>query len=121
MKVLFTYMLTCVMLISFALSMQAQNGDWDLKKDKEGIKVYTRPLEDSALDEFKSEGIVDASVDEIVALLKDVDIMTEWVPDCIEGELLKMEDNDQYHYALNKNSVPCKEQGQLCKIQLPGN
>jgi hypothetical protein len=86
----------------------AQDSDWELKKDKDGIKVFTRPVEDSALDEFKSEGIVDAGVDQIVAILKDVDQMKAWVPDCKVAELMKFEGDDQYHYVETQVPFPIR-------------
>ncbi|MEQ1624277.1 MAG: START domain-containing protein [Sediminibacterium sp.] len=75
---------TC--LLSFSVDAQTQ---WNLKKDKDGIAVYTAKLEDS---KFKSIRVVcefEASLSELVAILMKPNLQPEWVLATKQASLVK--------------------------------
>ena len=102
------------------LGFYAQDSDWELRKDKNGIQVYTREVEGSNLDEFKGVGTVNASVESIVQILQDADNMKDWLPDCKESELLKLEQKDQYHYTITTAPWPVKNRDSYIHFEYPG-
>ena len=72
-------------------SLASAANDWSLEKQESGIDVYTRPVEGSGIKEFKAEGVVDAGVEKVLAVLRDSDRFHEWFPNCPESKLLERE------------------------------
>ena len=86
--------------------LSPQTPKWTLRKDTEGIKVYTRSSDDSKLDEFRGEGIVESTKERLVEVLQDADHFQDWVPDCAESKLISLEDDDQLHYLVSSLPFP---------------
>ena len=105
MRHLFQYA-SIIMILGFGNGASAQSFDWHLKKNKNGISIYTRPAEHSKLNEFKGIVVLNTPVDALVKTLKDADNLTKWVPDCGTSKLVKIEGNDQYHYLVTKAPFP---------------
>lgn len=63
-------------------SSVAQN--WDLAKDKNGVKVYTRKIEGWGIKEYKVKMTVKASFSKVIATLKDVPGRYEWLHNTME-------------------------------------
>ncbi len=68
---------------------------WVFKKEKEGIRVFTRTPEGQELKELKITLTVNASLTTIAAVLKDVPKMTDWVYKCAHAEMLKEINNNE--------------------------
>lgn len=68
---------------------------WELKEDKEGIRIYTRTLPNKKYLEFKATTEVDASMHSLIALLKSVDDMSSWMKNFEQNKLLAS--NDFWH------------------------
>lgn len=79
-----------IALLVFLLPVLAHaDGDWRLDRDKDGIRVYTRAVEGSALREFRAEMTADAGVENILRLLDDTDNLVNWLADCKKSERIK--------------------------------
>jgi len=86
--------------LSFLLSSFPDNS-WDLKKDADGIKVYTRKISTSDFKELRCQFRVEASLSAIVNLLTDVDHFPDWIYKCIEAnEIRKVNPVEGYSYQL---------------------
>lgn len=79
-----------LLLFSFA-TLQAAEYPWQLKKNTDGITVYTRKVEGSPILEFKASVTVDAPIDKVIALFEDEKRMTEWYYQCVRFELVDNE------------------------------
>ncbi len=89
-------------LISMALF--AESG-WKRVKNSNGIQVYTRSVAGSDLDEFKGITVVDARIEVIGEVIRDVPAQSQWMADCLEGRIIKkFSDNDMLVY--NVTDVP---------------
>ena len=77
-----------VFLLFFAANLGAQE-EWRLVKNSNGIRVFTRPLANSSLDEFKGAAVINASLEVVAELIRDVDAQPEWMADCIEARIVK--------------------------------
>ena len=97
-------LLLIIAVISRPDTIMAQDNNWELEKDKNDIKVFTRYVKDSDFKEFKGEMTVANEKSKIINILKDVAHYKEWVADCEKVELLKVEGSNQYHYV--ETSVP---------------
>lgn len=81
----------------FPVSERPDN--WVLRKDKDGVKVYTRDKEGSKLKELKIVTDCPGTLSECVSLLYDKDHLKDWVYGCVESSLLKrVSDKEMYHY-----------------------
>jgi ribosome-associated toxin RatA of RatAB toxin-antitoxin module len=75
-----------------------QSSGWELKKDAEGIQIYTRSVDNSNVKEFKATGIVKASAKDILAVLKDVENYAKWIEDVKYSRKISQEENKMDFY-----------------------
>lgn len=69
---------------------------WQLKKDDNGIKVYTRANAESSFDEFKAIlTISDGSLKDALKVILDIKNYESWFPDCANPKVLKQ--INEYH------------------------
>jgi hypothetical protein len=88
----------CIFIL-FPLFSLADLGDWVLKKNENGIEVYTRYAENSRLKEVRTVTEVKSSLSAIVALLLDVKNYPNWIYSCSEASTLNViNDHEVYHY-----------------------
>jgi hypothetical protein len=66
--------------------------DWELKKDKNGIKVYTRDYPDSPVKEFKAIASYHCSFKKLVILLNDLPKYPQWLKNCKSVKTVKTVD-----------------------------
>jgi hypothetical protein len=91
-------------LLSFTLFAQTE---WREVKHSNGVRVFTRPSEGSPLDEFKGVTIIDAPLEVIVEVIRDVPAQPEWMADCIEARVVKQfGENDYLVYSMNSAPWP---------------
>lgn len=77
---------------------------WTLKKDKNGIKVFTRKTADFKFDELKVECEFEGRASQLAAILLDVNNHYRWAYKTVKSQLLKaISDTDLFFY----NEVDC--------------
>lgn len=86
-----------ITMLSFILNAPAQQ-NWDLEKEENGIKVYTKAEPGSAYKSFKAEMQVNCKMEEVINTLKNANDFKKFVTNSKEVRLLKMEGNDLYYY-----------------------
>jgi len=83
MKQLFTLSLTLLIIITTAASGLAQS--WNLAKDKNGVKVYTRKRDGWGIKEYKVKINVKATLSKVRQVLQnDVKSRKKWSHNCLE-------------------------------------
>ena len=83
-------------------SMHAQE-DWELVKDSDDIKVYTKPVATSNFKAFKAEMIIDQDIHAFLSLLYDIDGLDVWGYKLKDTELLERKgDSMQIYYTVAK-------------------
>jgi hypothetical protein len=88
-----------LILILTATTAFADN-DWKLKSDKNGIKIYTSPVENSKVKALKVECTFQSTLSQMVSVLFDVKGCTEWVYHTKSISLLKqVAPNNLYYYS----------------------
>lgn len=75
-------------ILSCAPVMAASEYLWELQRNQEGIKVFTRPVDGSPIHEFKAETIVNAPLEKVAAFYERVDRTREWFHRSKEVRLL---------------------------------
>lgn len=82
-----------------ATSFYIPNDDWQLKKNEQGVTVYTRDSENSAFKELKAVAYLNTSLSSIVGLLYDFEKYPEWVYKCGKSGTLKtISEKELIHY-----------------------
>lgn len=76
----------------------AFDSQWELEKEKKGVKVYTREKADSPLKEFKGIITISTTPHILMATLRDVANYQQWMPDVEKTKLITQTDNSQLHY-----------------------
>lgn len=65
------------------------DGKWQKSSEKEGVTIYSRKMPNSDLLGFKSEGIISAPIEAVMANLRDVENSHLWTPDLKLKQTLK--------------------------------
>ncbi len=73
----YLFLTGCILFFLSANSF-SQN-DWALRLDKEGIKVYSKNLDNSPYKAIKTVCTIDASLSRLTAVLLDINNTTDWV------------------------------------------
>ena len=90
----------------FTMSATAQT-DWEFRKERNGIRIYTRDVEGSALKATRAETVFDAPVENCISVLKDVDGFTGLFPSCTYAERVSVAgDTTQTQYIRLKAPWP---------------
>ena len=71
---------------------------WTLARQSDGISVYTRHVADSPLKEFRGDFEIAASVEQVLAVLRDANTFPDWLPDTLDCRLLRTTGNEQTIY-----------------------
>lgn len=66
-----------LLFLIFSFTVNSQD-DWELQKEKNGIKVYTQSRAGSDMKAFKSITEIDTEIENLVAVCKDVAAFPEW-------------------------------------------
>lgn len=79
--------LTLILLIITTPTLFAQN--WNQALSKEGITVWTRDVSGSDYKEFKSEVIINGTLNNIISIFEDLSTYPKWIHNCIEAEQIQ--------------------------------
>lgn len=72
-----------------------EEGNWDVRRSRDGIEVATRPVEDSPHAAVRARMTVAATVSEVVGLLKDASACEDWAAYCADARLVAAEDETE--------------------------
>jgi hypothetical protein len=107
-------------ILSFLVAIPAgvlAAGDWKLAIQKDGIEVSTRPVKGSDLDEFIGTADIDASIDVVYAVIKDIPAATQWMADCKESrEIRKIDEYTSVQLNVTKAPWPVWDREALCIV-----
>ncbi len=104
--------------IMLSLSLTAQN-DWQLKKDEDGIKVYTKATENSHYNELKVEMTLTATLSSLAALILDIDNYHNWSFNMEKTYALKrVGPGDLYFYELIHSPWPASDRDLPVHLQI---
>ena len=81
--------------------------NWELKKDKDSIKVYIRNVNESTK-EYRAETIIRSDIDNIFNTIADFDNSYKWMYKLNSSKILKKTDTLMYVYFVVDMSWPLK-------------
>lgn len=96
----------------------AESVDWELKRDREGIQVYTRRVEGSPHAAVRSVTVIDGvRVSSMIALLEDAEACPNWADRCAESRVhRRLAPNESLIYTLNDMPFPVKDRDVLAHV-----
>ena len=83
------------------------NDNWELKKDKDSIKVYIRNIDESTK-EYRAETIINSDLDNIFNTITDFDNSYKWMYKLNSSKILKKSDTLMYVYFVVDMNWPLK-------------
>ncbi len=95
----------------------SNDAGWKQVKDRSGIKVYTREVPGSDIAEFKGVGIVDARLEVLASILRDVSASKYWMANTEHAEeIKKLEGEDMIVLNITRLPWPLKLREALVRI-----
>lgn len=118
-----TFLLAKVLIVNilwlFCGQAIAQEGAWKLERETDGLKVYLRDAAGSDIKEIKIETTLNASLDAVVSVLKDVPVYSEWIYKCLEARRLEASTNtSSLYYCKLDFPWPMSDRDFIAKSQL---
>lgn len=103
--------LIALLVLSQAIALA---GDWELARDKDDIKVYTRDVDGSKFKAFKGETQVSAELNRLLALMDDTAACVDWMHTCKSPRLIrKLNPLERYTYMVNDLPWPVSDRALL--------
>jgi len=107
-----------VFFFALAVKASAQQG-WELSKDKNDIKVYTRKTDSSDFKSVKVEAVFTGSCEKLAGILMGVDKNIKWVYNTKSLHLIqRFNANELIYYAETSLPWPMRNRDQAIRINL---
>ena len=98
-KTNYPFLLPILLFIAPIFGAAQNEADWELKRDKDGVKVYMREVEGSKIKEMRFETEIEASLNAITAILMDIDGFDNWVYASMGSEVIEeISETEVYYY-----------------------
>ena len=108
--------LLSILVVIISLPVTAQS-DWNLGKETDGIKVYTRKVPGHKLKEVKAVATIYANIKAIEAIIADFDNHSNWVDNCAVSEVVERKDNGEcFYYNTYTTPWPAKDRDAITHI-----
>lgn len=112
----FALLLACALQFSAFTLFASEN--WDLKKDRDGIQIYTRKVEGSPFKQVRGVMRINARLSSLVALIRDAKACPDWADRCGESWVHeKISDTEEYVYTLNNLPWPVSDRDVLAHVR----
>ncbi len=106
-----------LMLLFF--SHKGHGQEWELKKDKKGIKIYVRQSESSKLKEYKAVMLIKTSMDKALKILTDGNNLWKWNHRTVESKIIKtISENEFIFWMKNNLPWPLKNRDHVSRIKV---
>ena len=111
------FTLTC----HFSTFTQAQDAntvyDWQLKKDKTGIQIFTSKVENSKYKAIRAVTEINTDMHNAIALILDLTACSEWVHLCVESKLIEsVSKTENYIYTYTNAPFPIKNRDMVSHV-----
>ncbi len=104
----------CIVFVFLVLPQQTQ---WDIVKEENGITVYNRTVTGSAFNEFKAVAIINARIETVGEVLRDVASYPSWAADIVKAKVIqKISDDNMLVYFHQNVQWPVEDRDMLLKI-----
>lgn len=88
----------------------ADSVDWKLRKDRNGIRVWTRDHKEGAILEYLSKITIETNLEKLVDIIQDVDNYPVWTANCESASIYKvLSDSSRIEYLTTKVPWPLED------------
>ncbi|MEE2763807.1 MAG: START domain-containing protein [Pseudomonadota bacterium] len=103
--------------------LPAENAEgWRLRKEADNIRVFTIDQDQSSFKAFKAEALLDAPIENLMAVMINPQSCVEWVHNCTESYAFGTGDfHDRYAYSVNDMPWPVTDRDYVLRIQTRGD
>ena len=105
-------------LLVYAACVQAQNEEWEFKKSKNGIDVYTRSILGKKVKEFKAVTVVNTKKENILKNLLTPETYSEWMDGIESAKLIKRVGDTYYIYSRLKFPWPFDDREEFTTTEI---
>jgi hypothetical protein len=120
--------LVCALLV-FAVAASARaelpnetDEEWTLRKEADHIRVYTIDQPDSSFKAFKAVAVLNAPIENLMAVMANPGSCVEWVHNCTESYAFgDGEFQDRFAYSVNDMPWPVTDRDYVLRIRTRGN
>jgi hypothetical protein len=111
-------MKTVIALLVF-LNVTGTDSEWRLRKDNDGIAIYTRTVEGSAIAEFRGEVTIDqVTLQHVLDVITDVKSFDSLFPDCTDARILKQDGKyNSIHYLVTITPFPVADRDGIYELK----
>lgn len=96
------------LIVSTTFHLNSQT--WNLRLDKDGVKISTRSIEGSNFQEFKGEVTIKSNMSGILKMIDSIPAYTHWMRNCIEAyRIKKINQSSGYSYYAIKAPWPVSD------------
>ena len=119
--ILSTLLVTSISLLPFTaqaeeIPLEADN--WEEQKKEGNITIYTRPHPNSSFEAFKAVAVLDAPLNNVMAVMANPLSCIEWVHGCTVSYGFDVNSfNDRYAYSVNDMPWPFKDRDYVLHIK----
>lgn len=111
----------CFPLLAAAELPPADGDDWNLRKEAGAIRVFTAEQPDSSFQAFKAVALLDAPIENLMAVMINPKSCVEWVHNCVESYAFGEGDfHDRYAYSVNDMPWPVTDRDYVLRIRTHG-
>jgi hypothetical protein len=98
---------------------QQASGTWDLRKDEDGIRVYSRTSDSSRFDELRVETTLSAKLSSLAALILDIGNYPKWSFNSEKAYVLKrISQSELFYYSLIHSPWPVSDRDLAVHLHL---
>lgn len=99
-----------LILISFQVYASEEQGKWIRITKKDGIEIFTKQTSESPIQYLRAKGKVSAKVENICAIMRNVEHATDWTPNLVERSYVKnISDTEAILYDVSDMPWPVKD------------
>lgn len=101
---------------------EGKNEVWRLRKEKNGIKVFTIANHETGFDKLKAECFMPYTLSELLSVITDVKNHPDWVYNAVETRAIKINsDFDFYYYGVTWAPWPASDRDMIFHVKVAQN
>lgn len=110
--------LSIIILTLSCYLVSGQNSSWKEIANEDGIKVYSRSVEDKVLKEYRVEAVIRASTEQILQVLGNVDEYFKWFPNTPTSYKIKSEKFPLVYYVEKDLPWPADNRDMVVGVEI---
>jgi len=98
---------------------ESKKEEWRLRKNENGIRIYSRRPAGSDVDEFRVISVMHGSLSSIVAVIMDANHYPDWIYACVQSKVLQQVNaTEQYQYQVIDVPTPFSDRDAVVHFTL---